>query len=332
MFKGVPMRFIVVVLLLLLPASLWANCGGIDLRDTLSDEQKAEIAERIDGAPYPSGNHWRATKDGRTIHLIGTMHIDDPRMDALADRLAPVIRSADLVMVEATEADSKQLERDMATNPELAFLTGKTLIDLMPAEDWAALSAAAQARGIPSFMAAKFQPWYLSLILSMSPCELKAVSQGREGLDARVMDIAEAAGVPMQSLEDPKSVFALFNQDPIEEQIRLLTVSILPDEASENASYTLKQQYFDEELLYALELSRVVARPMIDLPAGEFDALFDEFIDLLLRHRNEAWMTPIEAAEGELIVVAAGALHLAGPHGLLNLLEQRGYTLQRLPF
>lgn len=326
------MRFVLVLLTFILPAQLWANCGGIDLRETLTESQRAEIAERLEGAPYQSGNHWKATKGERTIHLIGTMHIDDPRMDALAARLAPVVRAADLVMVEATEEDSKQLERDLASNPELAFLTGKTLIDLMPADDWAALSAAAQARGIPSFMAAKFQPWYLSLMLSMSPCELKAVSQGSEGLDARVMDIAAEAGVPMQSLEDPKSVFALFNKDPIEEQIRLLMVSILPDEASENASYTLKQQYFDEKTLHALELSRVVARPMIDLPEGEFDMLFDEFIDLLLRHRNEAWMGPIEAAEGDMIVIAAGALHLAGPHGLPNLLERRGYTLERLPF
>lgn len=326
------MRFVLVLMSMLIPTTLWANCGGIDLRDTLTDSQKAEIETRLAGVPYPEGNHWKATRGDRTIHLIGTMHIDDPRMDALAQRLAPVIRSADLVMVEATEEDSKQLERDMATNPELAFLTGKTLIDLMPAEDWAALAAAAEARGIPSFMAAKFQPWYLSLMLSMSPCELQAVSRGSEGLDARVMDIAADAGIPMQSLEDPKSVFALFNQDPIEEQIRLLTLGVLPDSASENASYTLKQQYFDEQTLHALELSRVVARPMVNLPEAEFNALFDEFIDLLLRTRNEAWMAPIEAAEGELIVVASGALHLAGEFGLPNLLEQRGYTLERLPF
>ncbi|MEM6304220.1 MAG: TraB/GumN family protein [Pseudomonadota bacterium] len=326
------MRALIALLFTLLPVTLWANCGGTDLRETLTDAQQTEIDRRIADAPYATGNHWRATKGDQVIHLIGTMHIDDPRMDALAARLALVVETADLLMVEATEEDQKQLERDMALTPELAFLTGETLIDLMPPEDWAALAAAAEARGIPGFMAAKFQPWYLSLMLSMSPCEMRAVASGQEGLDARIIEIAAQAGVPTRSLEDPKSVFQLFNQDPIEDQIALLTLGILPDEASENASYTLKQQYFDEETLAALELSRVVARPMIDMPEDEFDALFDEFIDLLLRVRNEAWMDKIDALEEARVVIASGALHLAGEYGLPNLLEQRGYTLERQPF
>ena len=120
------MRLLIFLVLLGLPASLWANCGGIDLRPTLNDAQRSEIAARIKDNPFLNGNHWKATKGTRAINIIGTMHIDDPRMDSLAERLAPVIRTADQVLVEATLEDQKALERAVVNQPDLAFLTGKT--------------------------------------------------------------------------------------------------------------------------------------------------------------------------------------------------------------
>lgn len=325
------MRFFVLLAFLMAPATLWASCGA-DLRPTLSDQQNGEIASRIAGQPYGVGNHWTATKGARTLNIIGTMHIDDPRMDAIAGRLRGVVEAADILLVEATDADQKALELSIATNPELAFLTGETLIDLMPPEDWAELAAAASERGIPSFMAAKFQPWYLSLILSLSPCTMRDVAAGAKGLDHRLMQIAQAAGVPMQSLEPSTTLFDLFANDPIEDQIALLRLGVLPQDLAENATATLKEQYFEQDILAGLETSRVLTRPSVDLPPEEFDAIYDDFMDLILRQRNETWIAPIEAATGERIVIAAGALHLGGVHGILRMLEQRGYTLQQQPF
>ena len=48
--------------------------------------------------------------------------------------------------------------------------------------------------------------------------------------------------------------------------------------------------------------------------------------------RNQAWIKVIEdvAAKGPALV-AFGALHLSGDQGVLQLLEQRGFTLRRLP-
>ena len=325
------MRFLFMLAFLIAPATLWASCGT-DLRSTLTPAQNSEIASRIADQPYAVGNHWTATKGTRTINLIGTMHIDDPRMDAVAERLRSVIEAADILLVEATEADQKALERAMATQPELAFLSGETLIDLMPADEWAELAEAAAARGIPGFMAAKFQPWYLSLMLALSPCTLQDVVAGAKGLDHRLMQMAQGADVPMESLEPNTTLFELFGSDPIEDQIALLRLGVLPDALAEDATATLAEQYFEEDILAGLETSRVLTRPAVDLPVAEFDAIYDEFMDLLLRQRNETWMAPIEAAKGARIVIAAGALHLGGTHGILKMLEQRGYTLQRQPF
>lgn len=52
----------------------------------------------------------------------------------------------------------------------------------------------------------------------------------------------------------------------------------------------------------------------------------------MLVHRNAAWIPVIEATEGTTLVVAVGALHLPGETGILNLLQQQGYSLTRAAF
>lgn len=326
------MRLLMVLLIFLTPGLAVANCGGTDQRPLLSAAQNAEIAARMENVPFASGNHWIATRGSRTIHVIGTMHANEPRMDALAGRLAPVIQSADVLLVESTKADQDQLQRDLATKPELAFLTGDTLIDLMAPDAWTQLAEAAAARGIPSFMAAKFQPWYLSLLLSMSPCTLQEIAAGGVGLDQRLMDIAEQASIPSRSLEPYTTLFEIFAQDSMEEQLAMLSVGIMPDDVSENATITLVEQYFEEEHVVAQETARVITRAALNMEPAAFDALFDVFMQRLLDQRNLRWMSVIAAAEGDRIVVAAGALHLGGQMGVLNLLAQDGYTLTRSPF
>ena len=79
--------------------------GKIFISYRRADSQWA--AARLHDTPYPTGNHWIATKDDRRLNIIGTMHISDPRMDAVTEQLAPVIQSADVLLVEATR-DAEQ--------------------------------------------------------------------------------------------------------------------------------------------------------------------------------------------------------------------------------
>ena len=324
------MRLILSALFLILPTSLWASCTGTDLRTTMTDAQRAEVAARVADMPFAEGIYWKATRGARTIHVIGTLHVDDPRFDPITAALAPVIQSADHLLVEADAESQAALERAVADRPELLFLTDTTLIELMPEDDWAQLADAARARGIPPFMAAKFQPWYLSLMLSMSPCTIQTMASSKNGLDMRIMTIAEEAGIPTASLEPYETIFNLFNRDPLSAQIEMLKLGTLPVSVSEDASYTLVEQYFDQEVMAAMETSRVTTRAHFDMPPDAFDALFDEVMDLINVQRNLSWIAPIEATRGNSIVVAAGALHLGGDQGILNLLAQESYTLERV--
>ena len=95
---------------------------------------------------------------------------------------------------------------------------------------------------------------------------------------------------------------------------------------------TTVEAYFDQQALSALYLSERDFLQSGALTRAERETLWTEAMDGLIDQRNRAWIPVIEAAAGSSIVVAAGALHLPGEAGVLNLLQQQGYTLERAPF
>ncbi|MEM8579017.1 MAG: TraB/GumN family protein [Pseudomonadota bacterium] len=320
-----------IVCLLCLPGLVHAACSGRDMREHLTPEQDSAFAAQMAGTPYPEGNHWIARRGGDTLHLVGTIHIHDPRLDPIAARLAPIIRSADRLLAEAEPDGEAKLQAHLAQNPSLIRIPAPSLIDRLDADTWAALADAARARGIPPAMAAQLQPWYLSLSLAVPPCVTVDLVQGKRGLDHRLMDIALAEGVPIQALEPYTTIFELFAAQPLDEQIAAIELGILPAAQATDAMVTVIEQYFDEAHASTFPLNAILAKGWLDMDPAAFDAMFAEMLDKLLYTRNDNWMPRLLEARGTS-VVAVGAAHLGGTGGLLEMLEAEGFTLERAAF
>lgn len=328
------MRAVLALLFWLLQAPLaLALCAGTDLRDTLSPETRASVEAKVAEMPFAEGNHWIATRGDTRIHLIGTMHVDDPRFASVTARLQPVIEGARLLLLEATKAEQDALTADLATDPSLLILSDTTLPELLSEEDWQALSRAASDRGIPGFMAAKMKPWYLSLVLALPPC-MQAEMGAANGLDAQLEAMAVAAGTPTAALEDPRTVFAAFEETPLEEQAAMILPSVMDPGDAEDMFATLRGAYFEEKTALGWVLSTTLAAELSPAEPEMVADAMQQAEDALLTRRNLAWMSVIlpEAQADGALVVAAGAAHLPGETGLLKLLEAEGFTLTRAPF
>lgn len=141
-----------------LSGSAFANCQGTDLRQSLTAQERASFAQTVSALPYATGNHWRAVRADKVVHLIGTIHLNDARLDPITARLQGVVESSEMLLLEVTPKEEAALKADMLARPELMFLQGDTLPDLLNEEQWQRLSAAMQARGIPPMLASRFQP------------------------------------------------------------------------------------------------------------------------------------------------------------------------------
>ena len=193
------------------------------------------------------------------------------------------------------------------------------------------MSEALSRRGIPPFLAAKFQPWYISLMLAMPACSMP-ITPG-EGLDGMVIAHATKRGIPVRALEPYDTALRLFDNLSREDQLSMIRSALGVEDQAADYAITLADSYFDGQsrLMWELMRTETAALPGYtpDMVAREYAAMEEAMI----LSRNRAWIDVLEKAAGDGPVFAAfGALHLPGDEGVPALLQDRGWTLAPLRF
>lgn len=315
-----------------LPAA--AACVGDSYLDNMTGAQKAQLSASVADMPFAQGLMWTATKGADTLTILGTMHIHDPRLEDIRQKVATAVQTADLVMLEATPQEEARLQELVTTDPgRLFIIDGPTLPERLDEETWQMVADAATQRGIPSFMAAKMQPWYLSLTLAIPVCAITEMMSGVVGLDKMIIQDATDAGVPLKAVEPFTTVFDLFQGQTIDAQIDMLRVSLLAPDLQQQMFVAMLDLYFAQDVgrLWHMSQIAILDMPGLDPVAGM--AMFAEMQTALLDRRNQNWIPVILDAtkDNDDIVVAVGAAHLIGDQGILRLLENEGWRITRLP-
>ncbi|RYG92996.1 TraB/GumN family protein [Loktanella sp. IMCC34160] len=311
-----------------------ALCDGPPITEMLTQGELTDLSELIAQTPFADGLYWEATRGEEVLHILGTIHLPDRRLPKVFGMAFPDLSGADLLLVEATLEDQRALQRHIVSNPPLFTITeGPTLPDLLAPDIWAALEQAAIARGIPGFMAAKMQPWFLSLNLSMAPCAAAAMAAGDVGLDTMLMNAVADTGTQVQSLEDWRTTLDFLASGTFEEQVTGLEASLMPNDVQDAMMVALTDAYFEGQPIRGWYLAKITGRFVPSMTAEEFDALFAEMEQTMLTDRNIAWIPVIETAASATdgpVFIAFGAAHLPGDTGVLSLLQANGWTLTRL--
>ena len=318
-------------MLFVLTDAATAQCSGTNLIDALPQQDQAALRAEAALSPHATGNFWRAARGTQVVHLIGTYHFDDPRHAATMAALAPVLSDVTTLLVEAGPEEEAALKARITREPQLMIIDkGPTLPEMLPRTDWLRLSQAMRDRGIAPFMAAKFRPWYVTMLLGVPPCDIERMATTK-GLDGMLIDAALAEGVTVSAMEPYDTLFGIFDQLPQEDQLAMITSALAMEERSEDFSVTLADSYFAEEGRLIWEFMR---HESLSLPNYTPERVAEEFATMeeaLMTSRNRKWIPEIEAAAARgAVLVAFGALHLAGEHGVLSLLEAQGFTVERL--
>ncbi|SDD05833.1 TraB/GumN family protein [Ruegeria marina] len=327
------LRALILCLGLLMATGVEARCTGTDLRTRLTPEGEARLAREIKKVPFAYGNHWIATKGTQRIHLIATQHTGDSRMRAVMRRIAPVIETADAVLLEVTGRQLATLEDTLRKTPSILTIPrGAAGLDqLMTPEEWRFLTIRMNAQGDEERVLSRLQPWFISMNLSRSGCGGRGLFAYR-GLDDRIETLAARARVPVGALETVGSGMSALSAIPIRDQVKLLVMDMKSELNFDDQIVTMSNAYFDEALAEALLIEDWTLYRDLDVPRKEVSRLLRQFDVHILDKRNRAWISVILRTRAQTLVVAVGAAHLPGKSGLLNLLKQRGYSLSRAEF
>ena len=308
-----------------------AACVAPDVRDRLTDAELADVAAEVRATPNAEGLFWSATRGPDRLSIVGTMHLYDPRFDAMVRRLDPILREADLLLVEAGPEEEARVAAALSTDRSLLLLPDQEpgLGERMEPGTFAALGEALSARGIPPEAADRMQPWYLALMLAVPACAMADLIAGQKGIDAILVERAAALEVPIEAIEPWDTLFGLMSANPIETQITALESALLPQDLSTEMHATLLDSYFAGDVAGIMALNRVVARRTPGMTPEEVDAEFARMEAELITGRNRDWVISIsdEMDKGDTALLAVGAAHLPGETGLLSLLERDGWTI-----
>ncbi|KGJ06746.1 hypothetical protein SAMN04487972_102201 [Paracoccus halophilus] len=312
------------------------ECAGRNLFQDMAPGRLAELRAASAAVPYDDGLFWQAEKDGMRAILIGTYHFGDPRHAITMERFAPEIARAGFLMVEAGPEEEARLTEAMASDPSLIVdMSGPTLPERLDKAEWQALSDLLEQRGLPAMVASRLRPWYVAVMLGISPCMIRMTQERGDsgGLDGLLTESALAEGVPIRALEPWNTLFTLFEGMTPEEEEDMIRAAMPAARYADDYAVTLADAYFAGESWMMWEFGRFDAYEKSGLPRDQIDAQMQMAQEKLMDQRNASWIGPIEttaaeaAVRGKAIVVGFGALHLPGEKGVLRRLENSGWRI-----
>lgn len=310
-----------------------AGCAGHGLFDTLDADRQAALLTAAHKDRFGAGILWQVDGGGHRSYVLGTMHIPDPRLDSILTTVQPLLGKVEAVYVEMTKAEEKAFQKQVISTPATFSITdGPSLIDRLSPEEWGTLSDIAKRRGMPSFVVAKFQPWFLDVTLSIPACAIRDLRAGKRGLDRMLEARATKAGLPVQSLDTSDALIAMLTRVPLDEQVADLKAALAAGLYDLLGHGTGTDLYFRQEQRLMWDAAIDIARQKSTARPDWFEKVVQNEQQALLADRNQLWAPVItQQMQQRPILVAVGAAHLFGEAGVLAQLERDGFKLTRLP-
>ena len=266
------------------------------------------------GEDKDHGLLWEVSRPGaETSYLFGTIHSEDPEVLQLPQPVRQAFDRSDTVVLEML----LDAEAMMYSGSAMLMMDGRALSDIIGESMFQRTAQAIASRGIQALVLERMKPWAAAVVLSMPAAETGLV------LDMMLYQDALQQDKNVRGLETIQEQLNIFEALPEKDQITLL------EDALDN--FTGLDAMHDE-LLTAYkrrDLAGLMALNEASMESGD-QQLAEAFQQRLVIDRNHRMAERMQPylLQGKSFI-AVGALHLPGEEGLLNLLEQQGFLLER---
>lgn len=268
-------------------------------------------------APKDRGFLWRATRDGRSLYLFGTLHVGKPAWRRLGPLTTAALKASDVLALEIDPNDPALLQAMADTRPPQP-LPEALQQRLQRAFDRACMASEALATLHPLIQATTLTVMEARWLGMDATYAMEQVLSAQVRTGGRRLVALESAAAQIQAL--------------------------VPEDEAE------AQQLLDQSLQQLEDQSarRVLGKLGAAWEAGDLEALEDyerwcecaatEADRAGLRKLNDERNGPLadgierQHRLGRRVFAAVGVLHMTGPQALPKLLQQRGFTVERIAF
>ena len=269
---------------------------------------------------------WKVSGNGlaRPSYIMGTYHFAPATMMEKIPDMNQALEGCDVVVGEIDKEEMMSGETQMKMGMAMMAPPDSTLDKLFTAEEYAVIEKVFDKyfgnMGVKLSQMNMLKPSAISVQMQA----LQAVKyfpnfNENELIDMAVQSRANEMGRPSIGLESVDEQVELLFNTPLSEQAKGLLDACEKDELFVVQSSALVEAYMSQDLA---KIEEVMTNPEI----GGDDA---EAMDALIYDRNRDWAEKLDKMIPErAALVCVGAGHLPGDQGLLQLLRNRGYTVE----
>lgn len=270
------------------------------------------LAQAFANDTKPASLLWKISGNGleQPSYLFGTIHLicpDDFKMD---ERILQALNSCEQLALEIDITDQANMLKMMqlSVNPGMENIQSKFSDEHREKID----TFFKNKYGVGLDQFGLMKPFVLSSMVAMASMSCKQPDSYELFLSTK----AKESGKEIHSLETVDFQFSIFDNIPLDEQIKSIEESVLDMKKSTTLFDKMLELYLREEIDLLLEF--MLAEPMMI-----------QYEEELLVKRNEDWIPKIEKlVKTKTTFVAVGAGHLGGEKGVVNLLKNAGFAVE----
>ena len=277
---------------------------------------------QVMGNGYNNSLIYKIQSDTNTVYLLGSIHV-------LAEEYYPLTRSFSYAYYNSQKVVF-EIDPEILFSPETAkknekyytFQNGKTLKSVLSPGTYKLLKKKLKPLGLDMAQINKLKPWVVYLNMS-GKFDSSIEFRPDLGIENYFYRKAKDAGKPTAGLETAQDQINVFDTLPMKIQEAMLkeTLTMTDSKKREQAFLHMVKSWHQGSLEGLEELV-------------ESMKTYPLFYEKLLVERNKNWVPQIEKflTEEKNVLVIVGAAHLAGEDGLLALLKEKGYELERVSY
>jgi hypothetical protein len=277
---------------------------------------------QVVGDGYNNSLIYKIQSDTNTVYILGSIHV-------LAEEYYPLTRSFSYAYYNSQKVIF-EIDPEILFSPDswtkyekqYTFQNGKTLETVLSPKTYTLVKQKLEAMGADIQEVKKYKPWVLYLTLS-GRFDSSIDFRPELGIENHFYRMAKDAGKPTGGLETIQDQLDVFDTLPLNIQDALLQESLAITGSKEREKAFL-------HMVKAWHQGRLDGLEQL----VETFKTYPLFYKKLLVQRNLNWVPQIESflQEDKNVLVIVGAAHLAGEDGLIALLTERGFQIERVSF
>lgn len=269
--------------------------------------------------------------NGSQMTLIGSMHALKDETFPLPDKIMDAYNSADILAVECdTYEMMTDINSQMALASQMFYDDGTTLKDHITKEAYEALSNYLKSYSMDISALNNYKTWAISSTvdsLSASAAQLDA----KLGLDSYFLNLAHNENkeiYEVESMDFQMDMLMNFSDD-----IYSMLFESYKDETKDTQAKALLECY---DLWSAGKIEKLLDTFVDDEEeiTAEEKKIYDEYLNIMLYDRNVGMEKAVKKFldEKKNVFFVVGAAHFAGDKGIISLLENDGYKIERVEY